>query len=157
LNIREILLIFANPILWTAVTAWFAAQACKVVRELVVTGKLNLRALINLGGMPSSHTAFVTATAVAVGFQDGFASSAFAVGAVVTIIVMVDAAGVRRAAGNQAAAINMIVENLEAQGIALDKKLKELLGHTPAQVAAGAVLGAAAAVAAVCLGFIQSL
>jgi len=82
-----------------------------------------------------------------IGLKEGFNSSIFALSAVFSLVVMYDAAGVRRAAGYQAAAINMLVERLEGQGIKLDKKLKELLGHSPVEVAAGAVLGVLVAIA----------
>jgi len=76
-----------------------------------------------------------------IGFVEGFGTSLFALAAVTSMIVMVDAAGVRRAAGKQAAAINDIFEILEEQGVSIDQKLKELLGHSPIEVAVGAILG----------------
>jgi acid phosphatase family membrane protein YuiD len=85
---------------------------------------------------------------MSIGFKEGFNSSMFALSAVFSLVVMYDAAGVRRAAGNQAAAIHMLFRTFEDQGIKLDKKLKELLGHSPVEVAAGAVLGILVGVAA---------
>jgi len=93
------------------------------------------------GGMPSSHSSFVTAVTTVIGLTEGFDSLIFALGAIVSLIVMYDASGVRRAAGNQAKVINDILASIENSGINLDKKLKEMLGHTPVEVAAGGVLG----------------
>ena len=133
--------IFENLSLWSAIFAWAAAQAIKILIELYKTKKLRLALIISSGGMPSSHTAFVTAMSIAIGLIEGFHSMLFAVSAVMSLVVMYDASGVRRAAGKQAEVINMIVENIENTGLILDKKLKELLGHSPIEVAAGAALG----------------
>ncbi|MCL2463409.1 MAG: divergent PAP2 family protein [Defluviitaleaceae bacterium] len=157
MHIHNILEVFTNSILLTAVAAWFIAQATKVVSALLRAKRFDPMMFFSLGGMPSSHTSFIMAMTVATGFRNGFNSSMFAISAALCLIVMVDAAGIRRAAGTQAAAINMIVENLEAQGITLDKKLKELIGHTPVQVLAGAILGVIVAVAAVLLGFVPAI
>jgi len=94
------------------------------------------------GGMPSSHSALVTALTTAVGFSEGFASAAFAICCALSLIVMYDASGIRRAAGKQAEMINAIVEAWnEKDPLVKEIKLKELLGHTPLEVAAGAILG----------------
>jgi acid phosphatase family membrane protein YuiD len=133
--------LLTNKVIWTAIFSWAVAQIIKVLLELKKTRKFNSALFVSSGGMPSSHTSFVTAMTMSIGFTERFDSSIFALSAVFSLVVMYDAAGVRRAAGNQAAAINMIVKKFEDQGIKLDKKLKELLGHTPIQVAGGAVLG----------------
>jgi len=130
-----------NRILWTGIWAWAIAQLIKVFIELLRTKKINWTLIFGSGGMPSSHSSFVTAMSAAVGLNSGFNSAIFAVCSVISMVVMYDAAGVRRAAGKQAEVINMLVNSLENQGIALDKKLKELLGHSPIEVAAGALLG----------------
>jgi acid phosphatase family membrane protein YuiD len=130
-----------NAILWAAICSWAAAQLIKILIELIKKKKFNLSLIISSGGMPSSHSSFVTAMAMSVGLYEGFSSTIFAIGAVFSLVVMYDAAGVRRAAGYQAAAINMLFKLFEDQGIKLDKNLKELLGHTPVEVAAGALLG----------------
>jgi len=124
-----------------AVLAWFAAQLIKVLIELIHTRKLNILLFIGSGGMPSSHTSYVIAMTMGVGIQQGFDSALFAIAAVISMIVMYDAAGVRRAAGKQAEVINMLTTSLENQGIQIDKKLKELLGHSPIEVFAGGLLG----------------
>ena len=139
---RNILSEFAkNGTLLMAVLSWMAAQIIKVIAEFRRSKKIRPVLFFSSGGMPSSHTAFVMAMAVSVGLLEGFGGTLFAVSAVVSLVVMYDAAGVRRAAGNQAAAINKLIEHLENPDITLDKKLKELLGHSPLEVAAGALLG----------------
>ncbi|GHU55823.1 acid phosphatase [Clostridia bacterium] len=130
-----------NAPLWTAVLSFFSAQCIKIIIEFFRVKKFDVKLIIGSGGMPSSHASFVTALSTAAGLQEGFDSPVFAVAAVITLVVMYDAAGVRRAAGKQAAVINQMVENIENTGIVLDKKLKELLGHSPVEVCAGAILG----------------
>ena len=135
--------LLSNVCLWIAVLSWAIAQLIKVLMDLYKTKKFNLSLFISSGSMPSSHSSFVTALTTAVGIREGFGSTLFAVSAVLSMIVMYDAAGVRRAAGKQAEVINLLVQSVENTGIILDKKLKELLGHSPIEVAAGAVLGIA--------------
>lgn len=137
-DIKEI---FFNDILWTAICAWAVAQIIKVGIEYAKVRKIRTALFVSSGGMPSSHSSFVTAMTFSIGFAEGFASPMFALGAVVSLIVMYDAAGVRRAAGHQARAINTLFNFLENQGVELEKELKELLGHSPIEVAAGAILG----------------
>ena len=92
--------------------------------------------------MPSSHSSLVTSLATAVAILDGIYSTSFAISAVLALVVMYDAAGVRRAAGQQAKILNKIVEEWEHLDFGkTDKRLKELLGHTPFEVFAGAILG----------------
>jgi len=143
---EAVLYIFQNRPLWSAILSWAVAQLIKIIIELFKTRRLNLALIFGSGGMPSSHTSFVTAMTVTIGFMEGFDSSLFAICAVLNMVVMYDASGVRRAAGKQAEVINMIVENIEDTGIVLDKKLKELLGHSPIEVVAGAVLGTLVAI-----------
>ena len=133
--------IAANRPLWTAILAWAIAQVIKIIVDLVRYKKLDWRLLFATGGMPSSHSALVTSLAVAVGMEQGFNSTYFALATVFAFVVMYDAQGIRRQAGTQAHIINVMLENLENTGIKLDKNLKELLGHTPVQVIGGAVLG----------------
>ena len=137
--------IIENMVVWTAVVAWALAQFLKVAIEVLKAGRFRPSLMLSTGGMPSSHTSFMIAMATAVGLREGFDSTIFAVAAAISMVVMSDAAGVRRAAGRQAKVINTLVENIENTGIILDKKLKELLGHTPVEVACGAVLGIAVA------------
>ena len=137
-----------NITLWTAVLAWAVAQIIKTAVEYGRTKKINVTLLFGSGGMPSSHTSFVCAMTTAVGLRNGFETSVFALCCVFSLVVMYDSAGVRRAAGKQAEIINQLVEVIENTGIQMDKKLKELLGHSPVEVAAGAVLGIVIAVVA---------
>ena len=110
--------------------------------NLIKTKKFNPERLIGSGGMPSSHSALVCSLTAAIGCIEGFSSSIFALSTVLSLVVMYDAAGGRRAAGQQARILNKIVEEWEKSDLASkDKRLKELLGHTPKEVIAGAILG----------------
>ena len=130
-----------NVVLMTALTAWFIAQVLKTITSIWKDKAFNAERLVGAGGMPSSHTALVVSLASAAGYHDGFYSPLFAVTVVLASIVMYDAAGVRRAAGKQAKIINQLVRELTVDHIIKDTRLKELLGHTPLEVLAGAVLG----------------
>lgn len=130
-----------NSIFFISVLSWFIAQVLKVIINYAHKKKIDLKLLLSSGGMPSSHSSFVCSTATSIGLIDGFYSNIFALALVMSLIVMYDAAGVRRAAGKQAAVINIIVENIENQGIKIDQRLKELLGHSPIEVISGALLG----------------
>lgn len=131
----------SNSIFFISVLSWLSAQIIKIILHYIHTKHVDLKLLFSAGGMPSSHSAFVCSTATSIGLTDGFNSNIFALSIVISLIVMYDAAGVRRAAGKQAAVINIIVENIEKQGIKIDQKLKELLGHSPIEVMGGAMLG----------------
>lgn len=134
--------ILNNRVLLVALVACFVAQALKLFIELIKNRKLNVRVLVTTGGMPSAHSALVTALAAGVGQTLGWASPDFALAAVFAIIVMYDAAGVRQAAGKQARILNQMIDELfhEKPDFSQDR-LKELLGHTPVQVIAGSALG----------------
>ena len=126
----------------TCILSWFIAQLLKVIHTIVKNKRIDFRRFVGSGGMPSSHSSFVTSLAASVGILDGFSGSSFAMAAVFALVVMYDAAGVRRAAGQQAKILNKIVEEWEKADFAqTDKRLKELLGHTPKEVFAGALLG----------------
>lgn len=130
-----------NVILMSALTAWFLAQILKTITSFWKMKEFNAERLVGAGGMPSSHTSLVVALAFAVAFHDGFDSPLFAVASVLAAIVMYDAAGVRRAAGKQAKVINKLVREMKVEHTVKDTRLKELLGHTPLEVLAGALLG----------------
>ncbi len=121
--------------------AWAIAQASKVILTSVRQRRLNLRVLAETGGMPSSHAAIVMGMATAVGKHAGVSSAAFAIALIFSFVVMYDAAGLRRAAGRQAAILNRLVEDLVHMRGMQEQKLRELLGHTPVEVVVGAVLG----------------
>jgi acid phosphatase family membrane protein YuiD len=131
-----------NSVLWTAILSWAIAQILKFILVFLLHRKLDFRRFTGSGGMPSSHSSLVVSLAMAVGFVNGFDSLLFAACSVMALIVMYDAAGVRRSAGQQAAILNRIVEDWGKEDYAhTEKKLKELLGHTPLEVFAGAILG----------------
>ena len=135
--------LFNNRIADIVMISLLVAQGLKVVTSLIVEKRLNFRRFLDTGSMPSSHSSSVTALATAVGLQEGISSTAFAIAAVLACVVMFDVTGVRRAAGKQASVLNKIVDNIQHKdGIRLiEGNLKELLGHTPMEVIAGAVLG----------------
>ena len=137
---------WSESILVTCALSWFVAQASKVFSTLKRKKRLDFRRFIGAGGMPSSHTSFVTSLAAAVGLENGFESTEFAICAVLAIVVMYDAAGVRRAAGQQARVINKLVDDWEEDDFSNSEKLKELWGHTPKEVFVGALLGIVVAV-----------
>ena len=133
-----------NACLMPAVLAWTAAQLCKLLIERVAHHRLDWSRLTGDGGMPSGHSATVTALAAAALLRYGAASFAFAVSAVLAVIVMHDAMGVRWQAGQHARTINELL--LERNAAPPEALLEELLGHTPLQVAAGALLGVLVAI-----------
>ncbi len=158
----------SNSILNIAVVAWGSAQVLKTIFTLIVTGRLNLERLVGTGGMPSSHSAMTCSLAIAIARKLGYAAPEFALAVCFAAIVMYDAMGVRRAAGEQAKVLNkMIFEfpffhlkpqagntatSQEAGNNAMSadddnslpliaKELKEFLGHTPMEVLGGCLLG----------------
>ena len=131
-----------NRILNVALIACVFAQVLKVIITLICERKLNLNRLFETGGMPSSHSALVVALVTAIGRVYGVNSPLFAIATVFALIVMFDASGVRRAAGEQAKIINYMMEHWkETTPEIFGEKLRELLGHTPLQVIMGALLG----------------
>jgi len=139
-------IIFGNRILDVVTIAWFLAQFHKVINSLVVDKKVVFKRMWETGGMPSSHSSTVTSLATAVGITGGFSSTLFAITAIFAIIVMHDAAGIRRAAGRQAGVLNKITKSLQLLENKLHQEnLRELLGHTHIEVLADALLGIAVA------------
>ena len=137
-----ILQIFQNTILQTAVISWFTAQMLKVILVIITERRVDFTRITGSGGMPSSHSSFTVSLAAAVGFVEGFDSIIFGISAAFSLVVMYDASGVRRSAGQQAVILNKIVEKIGKEEFSeTGKKLKELLGHTPLEVFAGAILG----------------
>jgi len=136
-----------NEILITVITAW--AISC-ILKGIIcaVTGKtIRPSKIFGSGGMPSSHSATVSALAMTVGLFEGFDTSIFAVSAVLAFVVMYDASGVRRAAGQHARFINMLMKAImEQDPEEKQTKLKEILGHTPLEVMAGAIVGITVAI-----------
>lgn len=132
-----------NPFLLTAVSSWLIAQVIKVAINAVVNKKFSLERLFGDGGMPSGHSATVTSLAVITALTYGLDSFNFAVTAILAIVVCHDAMGVRQETGKQAVVINEIVKifTMLSEETLPKVKLKELVGHTPAQVVAGIILG----------------
>lgn len=143
LRMRNIIhILTGNLVLNLCICSWAIAQVLKVLIYFVRKRRIDFHYLISSGGMPSSHSAVVCACATAAGLIEGWSSVAFAIAAVMALVVMYDAANVRKAAGEQAKILNYIMEHRkEIRPAFLSKELKELLGHTPLQVFAGAVLG----------------
>lgn len=129
-----------NAVLMVAILAWATAQVLKIISWAFVSRELNFKRLVEPGGMPSSHSAFVTSLATGIGLYEGFDSTLFALAVVFALIVMYDASGVRRAAGKQARVLNAIIEDLNRRELH-PERLRELLGHTPIEVLVGALLG----------------
>lgn len=133
-----------NYVLWISLICWFAAQLLKVIFYGFKYRELNMERFVGSGGMPSSHTSTVIGLATAIARLHGFDSPLFAIAVVLACVVMYDASGVRRAAGEQAKVLNRLL--FEHHGFdETQKMLKELLGHTPLEVFGGAVLGIALA------------
>ena len=129
-------------VIFVAFSGIITAQLIKCILHLIVKRNLDLRLFTTTGGMPSSHSAGVMGLSTAVGLIKGFSSIEFAIALGYAFIVMYDAAGVRRAAGKQAACLNKIIMDLYKQDLQeAGGKLKELLGHTPMQVFVGAIYG----------------
>lgn len=131
--------IFSNKVLWISIFACFLAQFLKIF-----TGenkRIELSRILTSGGMPSSHSSFVTSLATLVGLERGFSSTDFAIVTVFALIIMYDASGVRRAVGKQATIINQMLDDLHHKKHIEQKRLKELIGHTPKEVLFGAILG----------------
>lgn len=138
-----------SPWLTSAALAWLIAQVLKLVISTLSTRRLDFSRLVDTGGMPSSHTSFVTALTTAVGLTEGYQSVLFAIVLCFSLIILYDATNLRRSAGYHAQVLNDIVPEL-LRGRILKPgfefpKLRELLGHNPIEVFIGALLGIAVA------------
>jgi len=150
--------ILSNFPLWAALTAIIFAQVVKIPIHFIATRETNIGLVFSTGGMPSSHSAAVTSLATAIGIQEGFGSNMFAIACVLAVIVMYDATGVRRQAGEQAVMLNMLAKDFShfvEEAKVWNKKeeyekreeLKELLGHQPIEVFFGGITGVLLAIA----------
>jgi uncharacterized protein len=137
--------IFSNPVLMAALTAWALAQILKIPLEYLYTRRWNWALLFRAGGMPSSHSALVAGCAQAVGLFYGFESPMFALSAVIAMIVIYDATGIRRQAGKHAEIINAMIKDLAHGHPLQEKQLREVLGHTPVEAVGGTIFGLAVA------------
>jgi acid phosphatase family membrane protein YuiD len=133
--------LLANRVLLSALIAWSLAQIIKLPLNYLSQHEWDWGLLLSAGGMPSSHSALVTGAFMAVGLQEGFNSALFAIAFVVAMIVVYDATGVRRHAGDHARVINLMIDELLTGHPLAEKELKEVLGHTPREVLAGILLG----------------
>lgn len=133
--------IFENHALMTAMLAWAMAQFLKPPLEYLRRGKWNWGYFFSAGGMPSSHSSLMVGTTVGIGLHQGFNSPIFALAIAMTMIVIYDAAGVRREAGRHAEKINILINELLAGHPISDKALREVLGHTPMEVLGGICVG----------------
>lgn len=136
--------LFSNELFVSAAIAWFVAQLLKTIIHTFVTKDFSFERMYGSGGMPSSHSSTVTALATTAYLVHGASSSEFAISAILAIIVMYDARGVRRETGIQAKVLNDLIDLLKDvhnELMSMDDKLKEFVGHTPLQVVAGALLG----------------
>ena len=125
----------------SALVSMGIAQVLKIFHFYFKEGSFNAQRMLSSGGMPSSHSAMVAAMTTAIGLQEGWYSGSFCICVVFSLVVVYDAAGVRRAAGKQAAVLNQIVEDVFEKGEFQSHKLTEFLGHTPLEVVVGVLLG----------------
>lgn len=135
--------LFSNYHLICSLLAFLTAQFIKFILTLIFMGKIDFRKFFENGGMPSSHTSTVWALTVSVGRVCGFGSPIAAVSVIFTMVVMIDAMGVRRATGENAKVINRIAKDLfEWKTVEyMGKNLKEYVGHKPLEVLIGAIIG----------------
>jgi len=136
-----LLAIFSNYILIPAMISWSIAQVVKVLIEYLQSHSWDWSLLFRAGGMPSSHTALITAMTHALGLELGFNSPIYAVGFVLSMIVIYDATGIRRQAGRHAKIINQMITDLATGHPLKEELLREVLGHTPLEALAGVLLG----------------
>lgn len=132
---------FTNEYILAPFLVWFFIQLFKVINDLRKYKRINPKRVLGAGGMPSSHSACVMTLTTMVGKNAGFDSYSFAISLIFSLVVMYDAAGVRRAAGKQAKVINKIINDPNFKNMNIQEKLGELLGHTPLEVFVGAVVG----------------
>jgi acid phosphatase family membrane protein YuiD len=132
--------VLSNRTITVPALAWFIAQLIKVVNVILVEKRLDFARFVGSGGMPSSHSSFIVSLTAVIAKMKGVTSAEFGITMTIALIVMYDAAGIRRAAGKQAKVLNQLIysQNNKEQ---FDEKLKELLGHSPFEVIMGALLG----------------
>jgi len=136
-----------HPSLWAGLLGWVVAQAIKMMCSFIENRRLDFSYMVSTGGMPSAHSAMASALATSIGLCEGFDTTIFALGCAFAIVVMFDAQSVRKAAGEQAALLNQIVDELLREHRLSETKLKELLGHTRLEVLMGLFTGIATALA----------
>jgi uncharacterized protein len=133
--------IIFHPVFLIVTAAWFAAQLMKVLLHFQRTHRINWKLLIQTGGMPSSHSAYMSALSTYLGLWQGWGSPIFFLSLGLSIIIMHDAAGLRAAAGRQAVMLNQVAARLYESRKAKPPRMKEQLGHSVPEVLGGALLG----------------
>ena len=133
--------ILQNKVLWTGMAGWILAQVLKIPIDYFQSRRWNWALFFAAGGMPSSHSALVTCTAMAVGLYHGFDTPLFGLAVAVSMVIVYDAAGIRRQAGMQAQKINILVDELLKGHPISQEQLREVLGHTPLEALGGVLLG----------------
>lgn len=133
--------IFSNRILISGIIAWSLAQIIKVPLNYLTERRWDWALLLRAGGMPSSHSALVTAVAHAIGLFSGFDTPVYALAVAIAIIVIYDATGIRRQAGKHAEVINAMIRDLTHGHPLQEERLREVLGHTPLEALGGMLLG----------------
>jgi uncharacterized protein len=131
-----------NRVFIVTLVCWLVAQLIKITISVVREKRFNFKWLIGTGGMPSSHCAATSSLATTLGLSYGFDTGVFAIGLGFAIVTMFDAQSARRAIGKQAEILNKMVEDIYFKKPIKEERLAELIGHTPVQVLAGAILGA---------------
>jgi len=138
--------LFSTPWFWSAFTGWMLAQLCKLTAVLITERRLDIGYFVSTGGMPSAHSAMVSALATAISLTEGFGAPVAILTWCFAGVTMFDAAGVRNAAGEQARILNQIVDELFKEHRLSEKRLKELLGHTRFEVFVGMLMGILSAI-----------
>ncbi|MHC2994788.1 MAG: divergent PAP2 family protein [Candidatus Atribacteria bacterium] len=141
INIINLNQILRNQIIIIALITWALNQSLKLFIFYFTEKKWDIRRFFGAGGMPSTHSALSICVAITIGFKEGWDSTLFALAIVISFIIMADAAGVRRATGEQAKVLNKIILEFFEERKIRDKRLKELVGHTPFEVIVGAFIG----------------
>ena len=134
--------LWSNVPLKCAVLSWCVAQGIKVLISLWLDKKLDWRRCFGMGGMPSSHSAFVFSLMLSIAVKETVASTHFALAFALAAVVIYDAMGVRRETGKQGEVLNQILSQVLVEGKPItEKQLKELVGHTPLEVIGGVIVG----------------
>ena len=133
--------VIKNRVIWASFFSWGIAQSIKIITGAIKEKRFDFRWLMSTGGMPSAHSAGVSSLATAVGMYSGFDTVVFAITAIIALIIMFDAQGLRRMTGRQAVALNKIMEDIYYKHEVKPARLMELIGHTPVEVFVGALLG----------------
>jgi|UniRef100_A0A7C3IEK5 hypothetical protein len=146
LRSRDLSAFFENPVFLSAITSLIFAQLLKAVIVLLKNSKKSAKEIVSTllwktGGMPSSHSSLVTALATSVGFKEGIGSSLFIVTLCLALIVIRDSMGVRRSAGLQAKALNLLGKEVSDRLNIDYHQVKEIQGHAPLEVLVGSLLG----------------